>query len=58
MITSHSFHITFLGIQNNHERDPLEEMRAAEAAGTFVYVSPEGDDGEFVDAPQQPPQSG
>ncbi|KAK3858973.1 hypothetical protein Pcinc_034864 [Petrolisthes cinctipes] len=45
-------------VKGNHERDPLEEMRAAEAAGIFVYVSPEGDDAEFVDAPQQPPQSG
>ncbi|XP_045621907.2 coatomer subunit beta' isoform X3 [Procambarus clarkii] len=41
-------------VPGNHERNPLEEMRAAEAAGTFVYVAPD-EDSEFVDAPQQPP---
>lgn len=45
-------------LQGNHERDALEEMRAAEAAGTFVYQPPEGEDQEFVDAPQQPETQG
>ncbi|XP_050693669.1 coatomer subunit beta'-like isoform X4 [Eriocheir sinensis] len=40
-------------VPGNHERDAQEEMRAAEAAGTFVYQPPEGEDQEFVDAPQQ-----
>lgn len=42
-----------LSLQGNHERDAQEEMRAAEAAGKFVYQAPEGEDQEFVDAPQQ-----
>ncbi|ROT84196.1 hypothetical protein C7M84_022618 [Penaeus vannamei] len=29
-------------------------MRAAEASGAFVYIAPEGEEVEFVDAPQQP----
>ncbi|XP_045125693.1 coatomer subunit beta'-like isoform X8 [Portunus trituberculatus] len=45
-------------VPGNHERDALEEMRAAEAAGSFVYQPPEGEDQEFVDAPQQPEGSG
>ncbi|KAG7154406.1 Coatomer subunit beta-like 1 [Homarus americanus] len=39
----------------NHDRNPIEEMHAAEAAGTFVYVGAD-EDSEFVDAPQQPPK--
>lgn len=46
--------LALLHPQGNHDRNPIEEMRAAEAAGTFVYVPPEEDDSEFVDAPQQP----
>ncbi|XP_063871886.1 coatomer subunit beta'-like isoform X2 [Scylla paramamosain] len=45
-------------VPGNHERDALEEMRAAEAAGSFVYQPPEGEDQEFVDAPQQPETTG
>ncbi|XP_042864924.1 coatomer subunit beta'-like isoform X2 [Penaeus japonicus] len=41
-------------VPGNHERNVIEEMRAAEASGAFVYVAPEGEDVEFVDAPQQP----
>ena len=33
-------------------------MRTAEAAGTFTYQPPEGEDQEFVDAPQQPETQG
>lgn len=29
-------------------------MRSAETSGAFVYIPPEGEDVEFVDAPQQP----
>ncbi|XP_068249649.1 coatomer subunit beta' isoform X2 [Palaemon carinicauda] len=38
-------------VPGNHERNPIDEMRAAEAAGTFSYVPPEGEDSPFVDAP-------
>ncbi|XP_064089389.1 coatomer subunit beta'-like isoform X3 [Macrobrachium nipponense] len=38
-------------VPGNHERNPIEEMRAAEAAGTFVYIPPEGEENQFVDAP-------
>ncbi|XP_063596464.1 coatomer subunit beta'-like isoform X2 [Penaeus indicus] len=41
-------------VPGNHERNIIEEMRAAEASGAFVYIPPEGEDVEFVDAPQQP----
>ncbi|CAL4118366.1 unnamed protein product, partial [Meganyctiphanes norvegica] len=44
-------------IQSNHERNPVEEMRAAEESGSFTYIptAQESDttkDAEFVDAPQ------
>lgn len=44
-------------VTGNHERSPLEEMRAAEEAGSFVYIPSAKDtdttkDAEFVDAPQ------
>ncbi|KAK7070650.1 Coatomer subunit beta' [Halocaridina rubra] len=39
-------------IPGNLDRSPIDEMRAAEAAGTFVYVPPEGHESpQFVDAP-------
>nr|XP_053654224.1 coatomer subunit beta'-like isoform X2 [Cherax quadricarinatus] len=41
-------------VPGNHDRNPMEEMHAAEAAGTFLYATQE-EDSEFVDAPQQPP---
>ena len=41
--------------QLNNERNPLEEMAAAEESGEFVYqppgVSADDDDADFVEAP-------
>ena len=52
---------TSISLQSNTERNPQDEMRAAENAGTFVYIPPkplqeekDGEDSEFVDAPLQP----
>jgi len=45
-------------LQPNHERQPIEEMAAAEASGEFSYVPPEKDDSlDAEEGPKSPPPS-
>ena len=44
-------HLVFDQFQPNHERNPIEEMLAAEDSGEFLYSPPEENDEE--ESPQQ-----
>lgn len=39
MLKSGNYYTCYIFFQSNHERNPVEEMQAAEQSGSFVFVS-------------------